>query len=95
VESIDAETARAFVAAARHVIDAMLVEGERLREMQTPAACDYERAGLRRDTPAGGWVSHDELRETARRLGEAVAAEKWTEGLVEAVRMLSAVGGLL
>ena len=91
--NIDANTARAFVTAARHVIDALLIEAERVRKTQTPRRRNYNRAGLPRDTAPGGWLSHEELRETARRLSEAVAAEKWTDGLVFALKTLSVVGG--
>lgn len=95
VRNIDAETARAFVSAARHVIDAMLIEAERVRQVQTPDARDYNEAALSREAPGGGWLSHAELRETAQRLSEAVAAEKWTAGFVCALRLLSALGGQL
>lgn len=93
--NIDAQTAQAFVAAARHVIDALLIEGERVRQTQTPEARDYNQAGLPRDAAAGGWLSHEELRDTARRMAEAVAAEKWTDGFVAALQLLAAVGGML
>jgi hypothetical protein len=95
VKHIDGETARAFVTAARHVIDALLIEGERVREAQTPAKRDYDGAELPRSTPAGGWLSHEELRVTAQRLAEAVAAEKWIDGLIFAVKLFSALGGVL
>lgn len=93
-KSIDIETARAFVTAARHVVDAMLIEGERVRQTQTPGARDYNAATLPRTAPAGGWISHEELRETARRMFEAIAAEKWTDGFIAALQILSAMGGL-
>jgi hypothetical protein len=94
-KNIDVETARAFVTAARHVIDAMLIEGERVRQTQTPVARDYNAATLPRTTPAGGWISHEELRETSRRMSEAIAAEKWIDGFIAALQILSAMGGLL
>ena len=95
VKNIDVQTAQAFVTAARHVIDALLIESERVRKTQTPGARDYNKAELSRETPAGGWLSHEELRDTARRMSEAIALEKWTDGLVCALRMLSALGGVL
>jgi hypothetical protein len=95
VKGIDAATARAFVSAARNVIDALLIEGERVREAQTPAARDYEEAELPRGTPAGGWITHEELRATAQRLAEAMAAEKWTDGLLCALRLILVLGGAL
>lgn len=89
---IDADTARAFVEAARHVIDAMLIEAERVQQTQTPGRRDYAAAGLDASTPGGGWISHAELRAAAQRVGEAVAAEKWSEGFVAAVKLLALVG---
>ena len=95
IKSIDADTARAFVSATRHVIDALLIEGERVRQTQTPTVRDYNTATLPRDSPAGGWLSHEELRETARKISEALATEKWTDGFITALKAVSALGGLL
>lgn len=92
--AVDAPTARAFVSAARHVIDAMLIEGARVQQAQTPGTRDYERSELPRTTPAGGWIAHDELREAARRMGEAIAAEKWTDGVMFAIRVFAQLGVL-
>lgn len=92
LNNIDATTARAFVAAARHLIDAMLIETERVRQAQTPAPRAYAEAGLSREAPAGGWLSDDELRRAAQRMTEALAAEKWVDGVVFAVKALSALG---
>jgi hypothetical protein len=93
LQRIDVETARAFVIAARHVIDAMLIEAERIREVQTPAVRDYNAATLPRESPGGGWLSHDELRGTTQKMAEAMAAEKWTDGLLFAIRLLKTLGG--
>jgi predicted phage gp36 major capsid-like protein len=90
-EQLDLTTVRAFVGAARHVIDALLIEGERVRQAQAPAARDYASAELDRGAPGGGWISHEELRATAQRMSEAIAAERWVEGFVAAVRLLSMV----
>lgn len=95
LKQIDMQTARAFVSAARNVIDALLIEAERVGETQTPVARDYTAAGLPREAPPGGWLSHEELRDTARRLAEAVATEKWIDGLVCAVQLFSVMGGAL
>jgi len=95
LRQIDAGTARAFVAAARHVIDALLIEAERVQQTQTPAARDYNAAELSREAPAGGWLSHAELREAARRMSEALATEKWVDGFVAAVKLMAALGGVL
>ncbi|MEP0845587.1 MAG: hypothetical protein HRF50_02070 [Phycisphaerae bacterium] len=92
--AVDAPTARAFVSAARHVIDALLIEAARVQQAQSPAPRDYENAGLPRTTPAGAWIAHDELRETARRMGEAIAAEKWTDGVLFAIRVFTQLGML-
>ena len=95
VECIDAGTARAFVTAARHVIDALLIEAERVQQTSTPTARDYNAADVPRSTPAGGWLSHEELRGTAQRLAEAMAAEKWTDGVICAARLFRALGGAM
>jgi hypothetical protein len=95
LKSIDADTARAFVTAARRMIDALLVEAERVHATQTPADRDYNAGELSRATPPGGWLPHEELREAARRMGEAIAAEKWTEGLLTALKLLFVLGGML
>lgn len=92
--TIDAPTARAFVSAARHLFDALLIEAERVKPARTPAARDYDGPALARTTPAGGWLTHDELRDTARRLAEAVAAERWTDGLLAALTFIAGLGGL-
>ena len=93
--NIDAETARSFVTAARHVIDALLIEAERVKRTQTPTPRDYNVAELPRATPPGGWLEHSELRATAQWLSEAMAAEKWTDGLVFALQTVCALGGML
>lgn len=93
IERIDPATARAFVAATRNVIDALLLEGERVRQAQGPAVRDYAAAELRRDAPAGGWISDEELRATGRRLAEALAAEKWVDGFAAAVKIMALLGG--
>ena len=87
--NIDGETAKAFVSAASNVIDAMLFETARVGEMLTPTGRDYETAELSRGVPVGGWLSHEELRRTVQQMSEAVAAEKWAEGVEFAVRLLS------
>ena len=94
VDRIDASTARAFVTAARHVIDAMLIEAERVRQTQTPGARDYDTASLPRETPAGGWLSHDELRQTTQKMSEAIATEKWKDGMLLMLRILAGLGGV-
>ena len=95
IKGIDADAARAFVTAARHVIDALLVEAERQRQTQAPPVRDYNAAaGLTREDAPGGWLGHEELRATMRRMAEAVAAEKWSDGVVAALKVLAVLGGL-
>ncbi len=91
---VDARTAQAFVRASRNVFDALMLEAERVQEAGTPPPRDYAAAGLSREAPAGGWLTHAELRETARKLTESIAAEKWLEGMCFAVRALSALGAV-
>ncbi|MCA9243714.1 MAG: hypothetical protein KDA32_07175 [Phycisphaerales bacterium] len=88
---INTSTAQAFVKAARHVIDALLIESERVREAQGPTQRDYTTATLSRESPPGGWLSRDELRATAQRMSEAMAAEKWVDGAMMAIRVLAMI----
>jgi hypothetical protein len=94
VKNIDGETARAFVTAARHIIDALMVEAERVRETRGPGGRNYNADGLPRASAPGGWLPHDELRATARRMAEAIAAEKWIDGVVATLQVLALFGGL-
>lgn len=94
LRSIDAETARAFVVASRHVIDALMIEAARIQQTKAPIVVDYESATLRRDAPGGGWIGDDELRATTQRMSEAIAAERWIDGALFAIRALSALGAL-
>jgi len=95
VKRIDVDAARAFVHAARNIIDALLLEAQEVRSVQTPAGRDYNDAQLPRDTPPGGWLSHEEIRNTAQRLSEAIAAEKWSDGVLFTLQLLTALGGWL
>ncbi len=90
---VDAETARAFVVAARQVIDAMLIEARRIEQTRTPTPRNYDDAGLPREAPPGGWISHSELRRVTQEMAEAIAAERWCDGVLAAVRLLSRIGG--
>ncbi len=95
VRNIDASTAQAFVTATRHVLSALVVEVERVAATQTPPPRDYNTAELSRESAPGGWISPQELRATAQRLTEALAAEKWTDGFVAALKFVAALGGAL
>jgi hypothetical protein len=91
---IDGKVAQAFVTAARHLIDALLRERAAAEAVRTPAARDYASATLSRTTPAGGWISQQEIAQTASRLAEAIAAEKWTDGALLALRLLWGIGAI-
>lgn len=90
---VDEGNARAFVQAARHLINAMMVETARQADSQGPAAGagarDYRTAELSREAAPGGWISRAELDRTNQQLIEAIAAEKWIEGVVAAVRVMA------
>ena len=86
---IDADTARAFVSATGHVLDALLLEAARAEQTQTPPPRDYESATPSRATPPGGWLSHEELRHTTQKMAEALAAEKWADGVAFAIQLLT------
>lgn len=91
---IDARTAQAFVRATRNLFDAMLVEAERVQSTATPQPRDYQAAGLSREMPAGGWLSYEELHAVTRKLTESLAAEKWLDGVMFAVRTLALLGAI-
>jgi hypothetical protein len=92
LQKVDVNVAREFVKAAKRVIDAMLLETARATPEPTPGRRDYETAGFSREAPAGGWISAGELRRTTQLMSEAIAAEKWTEGVMLAVRALGGIG---
>lgn len=94
VRQMNPATARAFVQATRNVIDALMIEGARVREAHGPQPRDYENADFSREAPAGGWIATEELRATAQRMNEAIALEKWTEGFIFAVRLMSMLGAV-
>lgn len=89
LEQVDARTARAFVVATRTLIDALLIESARVEQTRTPAEVDYLHAGLSREAARGGWISHAEITETTRKMSEAIAAEKWIDGVVFAARVIA------
>lgn len=93
MQHLDAAKARAFVEGARHVIDALLIEAERVEALRTPAPRDYMSAALDRTAPAGGWLGVSELRRTTQALSEAVAAERWLDGVLVTLRFLRGMGG--
>lgn len=89
MEQVDARTARAFVEAARTLIDALLIESARVEQTRTPGEVDYLHAGISREAAAGGWIAGGEIAETTRKMSEAIAAEKWTEGVLFAARVMA------
>ncbi len=93
VQRVDAASAQAFVRAARRVIDAMLIEAEEVRATQTPTRIDYRTAELSRAAPSGGWISTGELKRTSQLMSEAIATERWTDGVIAAVRLFRMMGG--
>jgi len=92
LRQVNPDTARAFVTAARNIIDALLIEAHRIQQVQTPAPRDYAAGGLPRTAPPGGWIADDELRTATQRMSEALAMEKWTEGVLAALRALNLIG---
>jgi len=89
---IDENAARALAEALGRVFDALVIESERIQQTQTPPQRDYNTAALSREAPGGGWISDSELRRASQDISEAIAQEKWTEGLMTAVRWLRALG---
>jgi hypothetical protein len=94
MERMDPAVVTQFVRAGRHVIQAMLYESERMRATQTPGEVDYNEAALARAAPERGWLTHDELRTGAMKLDEAVAAERWLDGMRLTLGLLRGLGGV-
>lgn len=93
IQRLDVENARAFVTAVRNVVDALLIEAQQLEQQQTPEKVDYRTAELPREAPAEGWLTTGELRNTVQKLSEAIAVEKWMDGVRFALQTLSKIGG--
>lgn len=93
LRGIDARTAQAFVTAAWNLFEALAVQAEQVQAARTPAPRDYRSAGLDRSTPPGGWLAAGELRQTGRRIAEAIATERWLDGALLAIRALGGLGG--
>ena len=94
IGAIDARTAQSFVSATRRLLEVLLVEGQRVSAAQVPGKRDYNTTEIDRGGPASGWLSRDELRAASTEMAEAIAAEKWTEGVMVALRAVKFVGGL-
>ncbi len=54
---------------------------------------DYEQAALPRSAPAYSWLSHEELRSTTQKMAEAIATEKWADGVTFAIGLLTRIAG--
>lgn len=93
LNELDGETVRAFVGAAARVLDGMVVQMERSAPEEAPEFRDYDDADLRRDDPAGGWISDGELRNATQEITEAIARERWVDGALAAIRLLTRLGG--
>lgn len=85
---IDADSARAFVHAARNLVNAVMVEVARQKDVSGPTPRDYRSAGLSSEPAPGGWISRGELDRACQQMSEAMAAEKWVEGVMAAVRAI-------
>jgi hypothetical protein len=92
LEQINPRTAQSFVTAARHLLDALLIEAERVQAAQPPTPVDYDIATLSRAAPPGGWLGADDLRAATQRLSESIAVEKWVDGVLVAIRTLNGLG---
>lgn len=86
---IGPEEAKHFVTAAFNVIKAALIVREQEREARTPGTVDYGSAELDRSTPADGWITDETLLSYQQRMTEAIAAEKWMDGFIFAIQLIS------
>lgn len=86
---IDAPTAQAFVTATRNMIDALMIEGQRVEQANTPGQRDYATATLDRAAPGGGWLTDAELQNATQRMSAAISAERWVDGVLFALAALA------
>jgi hypothetical protein len=89
--SLDQATIQSFVHAARLTVEAIIGEADKAAAAQTPGTTDYRTATHDRSAPAGGWIVPDEVRHTSRAMVEAIAAEKWVDGFVTAVKAIAMI----
>lgn len=90
--SMTPENVRAFVEAARNVIQACMVELEKVSAIQTPKPTDYTTAELNASAPPGGWITDTELRNTVQKMNEAIAAERWVDGALFVIKAIAVLG---
>ena len=93
-EKLDPATIQTFVHTARLVVEAVADEAQASASTQMPGQTDYATATLDHSTPAGGWLNVEQIRETSRKMTEAVAAEKWVDGFICAVQFMAMIGAI-
>jgi hypothetical protein len=60
----------------------------------TPGARDYRTAEFDRSAPAGGWMLPAEVKERSRLMAEAIAAEKWEEAAILALKVAAVLAAI-
>lgn len=93
-DKLDLATIQSFTRAALDVIQVVLNEAEKRAATATPDKVDYAHADHDWSAPAGGWLTPDEIRTAITEITEAIAAEKWFDGFVAAVKMMAACAAM-
>ena len=83
-----------FVHAARTFIDSVAVEAAAVAAKETPGATDYRTANHDRSPPTGGWIDFDEVRQKSKQMTEAIAAEKFADGVITTLQALALFGAI-
>lgn len=87
------ETIKQVVAAVFAAVDAAQVESSKRIESGPGHAKDYDAIEPNREGPPGGWIDDAEIRNTCKAMSEAISLEKYVEGFIMAVRIMSMIKG--
>ena len=95
-DQLDPATIKSFLVAAKNVADQLVVQVKQAKSTSTPGPTNYldPNGGLDRSAPEGGWLTPETLQNYSQRMTEALTAEKWEEGFVACLALLSAVGAI-
>jgi len=92
--TLSLEQARQFVLTVQRWIEAGLLPPTKVGAGPVPGRVDYGTAKIGSVAPAGGWLSDAEVKSVAQGMTEAIAAEKWFDGVKFAVQLVILAGGL-
>ncbi len=92
--TLSLEQARQFVLTVQRWIELGLLPPTKVGAGPVPGRVDYGTAKIGSVAPAGGWLSDAEVKSAAQGMTEAIAAEKWFDGVKFAVQLVILAGGL-